>query len=195
MRRTKPTAQRNLERRQNRQRQPREAPGEVAIVQAFLNTRGSGAGQDRLTTPFDLGAWLSKHSLLPVDAAVTDKDLQRALDIRRGLFTIIRSRGGASLDKAAVRSLDTACRGAHVEVRFDIDAEPRFEAASPKPSDALGRLLSIVALARFQGHWARLKVCANSECQAVYYDLKNRGRWCSHLCGDRIRARKSVRRK
>lgn len=191
----KPKAQRNLERRQKRQRQPRQAPGHVAIVQAFLNTRGSGAGQGRLATPSDLGTWLSEHSLLPAGTEVTDEDLQRALDIRQGLFTIARSRSGTSLDTAAVRRLDAACRGAHVEVRFDVDGELRFEAASPEPSGALGRLLSMVAEARLLGHWARLKVCANNECQAVYYDLKSRGRWCSHRCGDRIRARQQLRRK
>lgn len=191
----KPREQRNLARRKNRRHLPRPAPGPLALVQAFLNTKDHQAGTDELATPSDLRAWLSSHGLLPLDAKVTAKHLRRALDIRQGLHAIVRAHNGGALDEAAVERLDAACQGARVEVRFDRAGDLRFEAASPKLADALGRLLGMVAEARFQGDWPWLKACANSECRAAFYDRQRTGTWCSHRCGDRMRARVHLRRR
>lgn len=185
----KPKKKRNLARRINRQLLPRPAPGDLGIVQAFLNTENLQAGTDELATPSDLSAWLSSHGLLAPDAKVTSKHLQRALDIREGLHAIVAAHNGAALDAAAVERLNAACKGGRIEVQFDPEGEPRFEAATPKLADALGRLLGMVAEARIRGEWVRLKACAAGECRAAFYDLSLRCRWCSHRCGDRVRAR------
>ena len=58
-------------------------------------------------------------------------------------------------------------------------------------------LLADVHRAHTSGEWARLKACANPDCQWVYYDgSRNRsGRWCSmNECGDVMKARAYRRR-
>ena len=58
-------------------------------------------------------------------------------------------------------------------------------------------LLAEVHRAHADGEWARLKACANPDCQWVYYDgSRNRsGRWCSmNECGDVMKARAYRRR-
>ena len=191
----KPKAHRNLTRRKSRQRQPRPAPGDLAIVQAFLNTRNLRAVTDELATPSGLSAWLSSHALLSPEAKVTGKHLQRALDVREGLHAIVTAHNGTALDTAAIERLNAACKGGCVEVRVDFEGEPRFEASSPKLANTLSRLLGMAAEARIRGEWIRLKACANSECQAAFYDLSLRCTWCSHRCGERVRSREQRQRR
>ena len=65
------------------------------------------------------------------------------------------------------------------------------------PDDLVGGLLADVHRAHAEGGWARLKACANPDCQWVYYDgSRNRsGRWCSmNECGDVMKARAYRRR-
>ena len=191
----RPLEKLNLARRKNRKLLPRPAPGDLAIVQAFLNTKNLLAGRDELATPCNLSAWLSSRALLSSAAKVTGKHLQWALDIREGLHAIVTAHNGLELDAAAVERLNAACKRGRIVVQFDLEGEPRFEAASAKLADALGRLLGMVAEARWQGEWIRLKACADSKCRAAFYDLKSRGSWCSHRCGDRVRSRTRKRRR
>ncbi len=53
-------------------------------------------------------------------------------------------------------------------------------------------LLADVYRAQGSGEWARLKACANPDCQWIYYDgSRNRsGRWCSmNECGEVMKSR------
>ncbi|WP_051640259.1 CGNR zinc finger domain-containing protein [Cellulomonas sp. URHE0023] len=63
----------------------------------------------------------------------------------------------------------------------------------PAGGDAtVAALLADVHRAQASGEWARLKACANPDCQWVYYDSsRNRsGRWCSmNECGEVMKAR------
>ena len=74
-------------------------------------------------------------------------------------------------------------------------ARPRWR---PRAADAVvAGLLAEVHRAHAAGEWARLKACANPDCQWVYYDgSRNRsGRWCSmNECGDVMKARAYRRR-
>jgi len=63
---------------------------------------------------------------------------------------------------------------------------------STVPDDVVGPVLVAVLEATRTGEWARLKACANPDCQWIYYDTsRNRsGRWCSMgECGDVMKAR------
>ena len=74
-------------------------------------------------------------------------------------------------------------------------ARPRWR---PRvPTRVVAGLLAEVHRAHATGEWARLKACANPDCQWVYYDgSRNRsGRWCSmNECGDVMKARAYRRR-
>jgi predicted RNA-binding Zn ribbon-like protein len=69
---------------------------------------------------------------------------------------------------------------------------------APAGADTLtAGLLAELHAAHATGEWARLKTCANPDCQWVFYDgSRNRsGRWCSMTeCGDVMKARAYRRR-
>jgi predicted RNA-binding Zn ribbon-like protein len=57
---------------------------------------------------------------------------------------------------------------------------------------AIARLMAIVATARGDGSWHRLKACPRDSCEWAFYDRsKNRsGRWCTmESCGNVEKAR------
>ncbi len=63
----------------------RKAPGELAIVQAFVNSADLQVKTDQLSSPRALRDWLAGWGLLDVSAELTDEDLRRAIEVRKGL--------------------------------------------------------------------------------------------------------------
>ncbi len=178
------------QRRSSRISAPAPAPGELDFLQAFANTVDLKAGTDALASPKQLADWLAQRDLLAADRKLTKADLGRALDVRDGLRALVAANSGAGLDVEAISRLDRAARGARPQVRFYVDGTSRFE--SEELNEALGRLMALVVMARLNEVWDRFNMCANSECQAVFYNHSNRSttKWCSRRCGDLIRARK-----
>ena len=169
---------------------PEPAPGELDLVQAFVNTMGRKAKTDALATPQRLSEWLTRRGLLPAGTQLSKADHGRALDVRDGIHELVAARGGAELDERVMARLDNAVRGARPQIRFDRDGTSRFE---PQGLDeALGQLIALVVMARLSGLWDRFKVCANPGCRAIFYDHSNKRttKWCTRRCGDLIRARK-----
>lgn len=171
------------------------APGALALVQAFVNTiefEQNGQHQEELRTPDDLRAWLHTHGLLEDSGAPDERDLRRARDVREALRALLLANNGASIDAAAVATLNHAADAACLVVRFGPDGHSRLEPSVPGVAGALGRLLAIVNTAMTDGTWPRLKACRSHTCQWAFYDTsKNRsGAWCNMaVCGCRSKAR------
>lgn len=180
------------------------APGELALVQAFINSHfslGEDWGEDRLATRAGLGAWLADHDLVPTEGAMpTSRDRARAVAVREGLRALaaINGRPQAQANAAALAGLNAAAAGAAVEIRLSA-AGPRFVAHGGRELDeALGGLLALAATAMVDGTWARLKVCPGEHCGWAFYDHSRNasGRWCSmSVCGGRAKARAHYRRR
>lgn len=166
---------------------PKPAPGDLRIVQAFLNTVQHKAGTDELTAPRELSDWLIRHGLLASAAKLTKTDLGRALDVRDGIRALVVA-SGDDVDADAVRRLDRVARVARAHLRFHDDGSSRYEAGDFE--EALGHLITLVVLNRREGLWPRLKICADSACRTVFYDFTTNGatKWCTARCGDRLRA-------
>lgn len=101
---------------------------------------------------------------------------------------------GGRLDERAVERLNQAIRGARPQSYFHSDGSARFE--SEDLDGALGHLVALVVATRIGGLWSRLKVCANRDCRAVFYDFSNRRttKWCTKSCNDLMKARTYRRR-
>ena len=70
--------------------------------------------------------------------------------------------------------------------------EPSLEPCSKGVDGALAQLLALVADARADGNWDRMKACAHDPCSWAFYDQsKNRSkRWCRmDTCGNIEKAR------
>jgi predicted RNA-binding Zn ribbon-like protein len=167
------------------------APGQLALVQAFLNTHfdlGERWGEEVLHSPDALGDWLSRHGLNGHAAPLRAADLESALALRRAMRSVIAHPG----DEDALRDLSRSSREAPATAAFTPDG-PRF---APAPQSgargALGALAAIAAAAMLDGTWSRLKLCPGHHCGWAFYDQsRNRsGRWCSmSVCGSRTKAR------
>src|SRR4051812_48202962 len=81
------------------------APGDLATVQAFVNTLDSDDGFQQfelLKEPADLERWLGERGLVERGARLRPADLRRAIEVRQALRALLLANTGAELDRGAV---------------------------------------------------------------------------------------------
>jgi len=168
------------------------APGDLRIVQAFVNTRDVDLNRDELETTDGLVSWLRTWRLLGRGSTVHPTDRSLAVDLREGLRELLLANNG---DRGAASRLEGLDRGlARLSLRCALDPHGRFDlvAVSDGWPRAGARILTITIRAMAAGVWARLKACRRDECQWAFFDSsKNRSAtWCSMAgCGDLMKAR------
>lgn len=191
------------------------APGELEIVQRFVNTLDIEAGTDELGSPAALTAWLERHGLFaglgriagprraaeqaPRDTAgvaVTAADLRRAVALREALRAVLRSHvpaaAGAVAPGAVAPELSGIAAAFRTRLQVGDDGRVAVVPAGSGAAAALARILLIVAAAGSNGTWSRLKACSAADCQWAFYDRSptRTGCWCSmRVCGSRSKSR------
>jgi predicted RNA-binding Zn ribbon-like protein len=173
------------------------APGELGLVQAFVNSHYDLEGEhgaELLHSPRALAGWLEARGLLDRECAakVSRSDLRRALDIREGLRSMLAANNGAAWNENAVEKLNRAA-GARpaVMIQFHRDG-PSLELYERDIDGAFALLLGIVARAQLDGRWMRFKACPGDDCGWAFYDYSRNqaSAWCSmSVCGSRSKAR------
>ena len=153
------------------------APGDLALLQEFVNTADLSDGSD------ELPGWLAAN-----DAA--DADQERVAVFREALRHVLVEHD----DGAAIAALEAAADGATLAVAFGPHGAATLRpAVSGTGSGAvIARMLAIMVRAQADGTWARMKACPADDCMAAYYDRsRNRSRtWCDMTtCGNRAKAR------
>ena len=166
---------------------PSTGPGDLELVRRFVNTLDIEAQRDALASPLDASAWLREQGW-PV--RLCRSELRELVRLREALRDIV-SAPGTPAEQAAGRSIDAVALRHPVVVRV---TSPTVLAPSSKgaASAFIERILALVAAARIDGTWDRLKACANDECRWLFYDhSRNRSRtWCTmDLCGSRAKMR------
>ena len=170
------------------------APGELALVQAFVNTHfdlASGGGE-MLAIPESLRAWLGARALLERTARVDGRGLDRVLAVREGLRALAFANNDQELNDGAVDAMREASVGATTEIRVEPGGARFIMAGAGDVDAAIGALLAIVARAMIDGSWQRLKACPGRHCGWAFYDRsRNQSAWwCAmKVCGDREKAR------
>jgi hypothetical protein len=183
-----------------------EVPGEVRLVNEFLNTldlerfgehaEKPEAEREGLRSPERLKAWLVGRALLGREEAVSEEDRRLAVRVRDALRS-------AALDNSAPAREQSDVAGRTFEelplvVRFGEGSRPELVSGEGGVKGALGRILADVVVAVSKGTWARMKICAAGDCRWAYYDhSKSRtGRWCAmETCGNRHKTRRYRRKK
>jgi len=167
-------------------------PGDLELVQQFVNSIDFETGEDELADPASAVAWLRAHGLAADGDAFGATDVARVVAFREGLRTLLLSHHGEDVDAGAIAALEAAGAEAPLVVTFARDGALRLEPALGGVEGAIGRLLAIVAMAEADGTWARMKACPADNCRWAFYDhSRNRSRtWCSmEVCGNRAKAR------
>lgn len=171
---------------------PDAAPGQLGLVQSFLNTLDIEAGTDRLADSASAHAWLAETRLTSPGTEYDEADLRRLIDVRRAVHELVAANAGAGLERRAVTTLNEAARRVRLGVRLHPVDGYRVMAEGVGVDRPIGELLISITGAMAAGTWSRLKVCANETCQRAFYDAsRNRsGRWCSMArCGNRMKGR------
>jgi predicted RNA-binding Zn ribbon-like protein len=175
------------------------APGDLGLLQAFLNTHFdlvTEHGADLLATRAGARRWLAAQGLASPGARITQADLDRLHGIREGLRELIAVGHGPSA--LAARALNDPLTGASLELRFTALGPELIPVGASAVDRVLGSLTAIAARAMIGGSWGRLKVCPGPHCGWVFYDHSRNGsgRWCSmNVCGGREKARAHYRRR
>ena len=165
------------------------APGDLALVQAFVNSNYSleahNRGAELLDSARSVQRWFEQREL---DGAKVDRD--EALAVREGLRALLVAKRSDTPDKQAIEQLNAIAARREVSVQLRLDG-PSFEATD----DPLALILALAAKSMLDGTWARLKAC--KECCWAFYDHSKNGAgsWCSmKVCGGRVKQRAYYRR-
>jgi predicted RNA-binding Zn ribbon-like protein len=191
------------------QEQVGQAPGDLAKLQAFVNTRDIEQATDELASPAELWSWLRAAGLLgPDDPAAPDDpltpltpltlltpaDLEAALQLREALRGVLASHaaagtsqpgadeaGGPAGGEAAPSELGRIAAGLPTRLEVGADGRVGVTAGGAGAPAALARILLIAANAATTGTWGRLKACSADDCQWAFYDRSptRSGCWCS----------------
>jgi predicted RNA-binding Zn ribbon-like protein len=167
------------------------APGDLALVHAFLNTTIAASARERFDTPDRMQDWLAKRSLMPSTAPISPGEFETVLTLRNALRALLAS----SDDQVRRKQLDminSIVERAPLIVRFDDPGTPRLLPGQSGISGAIAQILTAIIAGQAEGAWSRMKLCRNPECQRVFYDTsKNHSAvWCSsRQCGNRMAAR------
>lgn len=170
------------------------APMPLLRVQAFLNTVDVEDDIDRLAEPTEAREWLIDAGLLGRDGRVSAAELEVAREVRDSLRGLLEGAGDG--DDVPARDLDalrTLAAGHSARLRVSDGGALGLEGAGGDAlEDGLFEILLTIRAAQEDGSWSRLKMCANPDCQWVFYDRSRNqhGNWCDMaVCGNRLKNR------
>ncbi|MGD2130665.1 MAG: CGNR zinc finger domain-containing protein [Lysobacterales bacterium] len=175
----------------------RPAPGNLVVVQEFINTLNLETGEDRLADATQMLAWMQEYGLARDVGAVSGEEHRRVLRVREALRSLLLANTRGAPTEQSLADLNEIARTCPLRLTFDQAGTARAEGAGRGIDGALGTLFGTVFEAMANGTWPRLKACLSDDCHWVFYDhSKNRsGTWCSMaVCGSRLKTRAYRRR-
>jgi predicted RNA-binding Zn ribbon-like protein len=170
------------------------APGDLLLLQAFINTFEADTDIDLLAEWDGANAWLHDSALVPAAIVFDDSGLARLRAVREAFRSLVEQNAGlGEPSRNAFDVLTQALNGSAIGLSLDAADQHRVR-TEPLGTDPLGlavvRLMLIVRDAQLEGTWGRLKVCSRAECRWAYYDRSHseKGRWCDMAtCGNRMK--------
>jgi len=169
------------------------APGDLELLQRFLNLHGHDPGGRRTDPPLEaIRGFLVERGLLDPEQRFTAANRETSLGLQRALRDLIATNEGGRPSPNDAALLDRLGVEAGLHPHFHAGRRPTLEPRECGARAAFGTIVAIAFLASFDGTFGHLKLCAADDCRAVFYDRsKNRsGRWCSmDVCGNRAKVR------
>jgi predicted RNA-binding Zn ribbon-like protein len=179
---------------------PKPAPGPLALVQDFVNTRNYFDGGDLLEDAQEATARLVELGLLGEGGQIGEPERRRLVAFREGLRGLLLAHNGLASAGPDAETLNGLIATSTLAVRFGLDGRPALAPAAQDGSaeGVMARLLAVAVRTEAESTWGRLKACRNEGCMWAFYDAsKNRsGRWCNmDVCGARHKMRRYRERK
>jgi predicted RNA-binding Zn ribbon-like protein len=171
----------------------REAPRDLGLIQAFVNTVHLGDGPDELKDPNTLKAWLVARGLLAEDQDVTEDDHRHAIAVREAVRAAVGPNSGYPVYPLDVATLNEAAAASRLRLRFGADGRTKLEPDETGVVGALGRIVAALDGAMRDEDWHLLKLCGDPACRWAFYDRSRNhsSRWCDmKSCGNRQKARR-----
>ncbi|MDX3799827.1 CGNR zinc finger domain-containing protein [Streptomyces sp. AK04-3B] len=157
------------------------APGDLALVEALVNTLDVESGADTLDTAEGRARF-----------GIAEGEAAHARELRESLRAALLAHAGHPPHRAVTPLSDLL---AAAPLLVTVDAHDGAARLAPAAAGAplLARTAAAVAQALVEGTWIRLKACEAVTCHWAYYDRSpaGRGRWCSmQVCGARAKMRR-----
>jgi len=168
------------------------APDPVRLIQRFLNTLDIDRGSDDLDSRGGLEAWLNEVGLVAKVPASPEDGLARATELREAIRDLLARRNHGTVTPRVADRFGRATVSLGFRTVASTAGDFQLLPTSTGLGKALGAIVAVLIRSDADGSLARLKVCANDQCQWVYWDAsRNRsGRWCTMaLCGNRLKGR------
>jgi predicted RNA-binding Zn ribbon-like protein len=164
------------------------APGELRIVQRFVNSADLQEARDELATIEATRRWLLRNHLTDTERPVREWERQELVALREALRDLAAANAGQALPGASAAVLDRAAGRVRLAMRLSRSGRYRLVPEGQGMDRPISEVLVRVLNAMSDGTWMRMKACARPACRWAFYDgSRNRsGIWCSMArCGNR----------
>src|SRR5918912_2886519 len=123
---------------------PKPAPGPLALVQDFVNTRNYLHGGDLPGDAQEATRWLTERGLLKKGESLGESERRRLVSLREALRGLLLVHNGAAEPGPVAQDLNGLVTSAALGVRFMADGRPApGSAAGGRPAERLvGPLLA-----------------------------------------------------
>lgn len=177
------------------------APGELRIVQRFINSASLDQGHDELASIDATRRWLLRNHLTDAERPVREWERQELIALREALRDLAGANAGKPLPGGSAAVLDRAAGRVRLAMRLSRSGRYRLVPEGQGMDRPISEVLVRVLNSMSDGSWARMKACAREGCRWAFFDSsRNRsGVWCSMAtCGNRekganYRARRGLR--
>src|ERR1041384_3542494 len=112
------------------------ATGDLGLVQAFVNTLDLLPGEEKLTDPNTLRAWLVANRLLEPEQRVEEGDWKHALAVREAIRGLIGRNSGLRVYPVDLATLNEAAGASRLRMRFGSGRKPRPVAQATRAAGA-----------------------------------------------------------
>lgn len=168
-----------------------EAPGRLALVEAFINSVEMPEGEDKLATPESARTWLHAHGILT--DRLDEPTRRRLVELREAMRDLLEGNERDEIPAEAAELIMQRLNASRLAVVISSHGTHTHPAAGATGIEAFhAELAAAMITASIDGTWARLKVCHNEACRWAFFDHSKNARrtWCSMAsCGCQAKSR------
>jgi len=166
------------------------APGDLALLEGFLNTWSGELSIEDFGTVSDTEKWLRQFGLWMGSKKLTATHREKIIQFRECLRAWI-------LDNSSTQPLAASLSDVVFHAEID-EGMLSFKAVGDPYQFLVGSLAKAISASQNAGTWDRFKCCELPTCGWAFYDStrSRTKRWCSmKTCGSRHKAREYYKRK